>query len=130
MLLNLTNHPHSQWSKDQLQESYNRWGTIYDLSFPHVDPQWDEELVEEMADRVAANAASLAPEAILCQGEMTLTLALVNRFCRIRIPVYAACSQRRVNERICEGGMIRKTTEFCFVRFREYRVQTAKNNSV
>ena len=49
-----------------------------------------------------------------------LLCALVNLLKEHGIKVVGACSERNIIEKKAEGGRIIKTTEFNFVKFREY----------
>lgn len=120
MLLNLTNHPVSLWPKVQLTEAEQRWGRITDLPFPAVDPNCPICEVIAQAREIVRRASVLNPSAVLCQGEMTMTVALVRHFQLEGIPVYAACSHREVTEQKEKSGTVRKNSRFCFVQFREY----------
>lgn len=120
MLLNLTNHPSKNWNADQLRAAVEEWETVRDFPFPVVRPEWDGGEVARCADTVAEEALALNPDAILCQGEMTLCFALVRRFQQKKIPVVAAASTREVAETVQSDGSTRKEAVFHFVQFREY----------
>ena len=120
MLLNLTNHPVNHWPDTQRAEAERRWGEIIDLPFPAVDPQAPICAVSAQARNIVQEAAARQPDAVLCQGEMTMTMALVLYFQMEEIPTYAACSQREATVRKDENGDIRKNSCFRFVRFRAY----------
>lgn len=120
MLLNLTNHPSKNWNTTQSRAAVEQWGTIQDFPFPTVYPEWDGAEIARCADAVAEEAMALNPDAILCQGEMTLCFALVSRFQQSDIPVMAASSARDVVETVRSDGSTRKEVAFHFVRFREY----------
>ena len=118
MLLNLTNHPLAQWPDSQRAEAASRWGEIRDFPFPQVDPAWTGEEVASQARRLAVRALALRPDAVLCQGEMTMTYALTALFQRTGILVVAACTERQVVEIWEESGNMTKTSRFVFQGFR------------
>ena len=119
MLINLTNHPSSKWSTMQ-KNAASIYGEIVDYPFPQVDPQADEAAISLQAETITADLAELHPNAVLCQGEMTLAFALVSRLKQIGIPVLAACSTRCSRETVTETGSTVRTSEYVFCRFREY----------
>ena len=120
MLINLTNHPVTFWPRVQREEAERRWGSVTDLPFPAVDPNSSTCEVTAQARELVRQAAALHPDAVLCPGEMTMTMALVLYFQMEGIPTYAACSQREATVRKDENGDIRKNSCFRFVRFRAY----------
>ena len=120
MLLNLTNHPVNHWPDAQRAEADRRWGEIIALPFPAVDPEAPICAVSAQARDIVQEAAARQPDAVLCQGEMTMTMALVLYFQLEGIPTYAACSRREVTEQKTLDGSVRKVSCFRFVTFREY----------
>lgn len=120
MLINLTNHPSTNWSPEQRDEALRRWGGIEDVSFPSVGAQWDDADMKRCAGAIVGEVAAKKPDAVLCQGEMSMTFLLVAMFQRSRIPVYAATSERRACEELMPDGTVRKTVLFSFVQFRKY----------
>lgn len=119
MFLNFSNHPSDQWSKEQT-EAANRYGEIRDMPFPAVSPDWDTERVCALADGLCSRILAERPDAVLCQGEMTLTYQLVKRLGAAGIPVFCACSERITEETQTPDGSTRKTSYFVFRRFRRY----------
>jgi hypothetical protein len=120
MLLNLTNHPVKNWGADQLSAAVSQWKEVSDFPFPAVNTSWDTEDIAQRAERIAEQILPLKPDAVLCQGEMTLCFALVQKLQQYGIPVCAAVSDRDVKERVLPGGITRKESSFRFVKFRNY----------
>lgn len=120
MLLNLTNHPMAFWPSAQRVEAERRWGPIRDLPFPAVAPDQSTSAVVAQANALVQQAMALHPDAVLCQGEMTMTVALVCAFQQAGIPVYAACSHRQATVEKEQDGAVRKTSTFRFIQFRAY----------
>ena len=120
MIINMTNHPSTIWSREQRTEA-EKYGEILDMPFPVVPPDMGEEGVSDMAETFLRQILPLHPDAVLCQGEMTLTYALVSRLAAQGIPVLAACSDRITEETAEPDGSIRRVSRFVFTRFRQYR---------
>ena len=124
MLINLSNHPSDQWSERQRREAETRYGSIFDIPFPAVDPEaTEEEILALAADyfvRVTGSLDSCAaeprPHAVHIQGEFTLVYALVSLLQDAGITCLASTTRRVVEER--EDGS--KISHFDFVKFREY----------
>ena len=119
MLLNFTNHPCASWGDAQLAAS-RPYGEPADLPFPSVPPQASEEEISRLADQYMERILALKPAAVLCQGEMTLTFALVSRLLQAGVPVLAACSERKTKEQVTSDGSTRKISLFEFCRYRAY----------
>ena len=119
MLLNLTNHPSQRWPEEQRRAAKARWGSVTDYPFPTVDPEATTAQVAELARRTVEQVCALRPEAVLCQGEMSLTLALVTLLQNRDIQVYVTCSRRESRECVRDGVVV-KTACFRFAGFREY----------
>ena len=85
-----------------------------------MDPEAPICAVSAQARDIVQEAAARQPDAVLCQGEMTMTMALVLYFQLEGIPTYAACSRREVTEQKTLDGSVRKVSCFRFVTFREY----------
>lgn len=119
MFINCTNHSVANWGEKQKEEA-GRWGEVVDYPFPIVKAQSDEEEIKNIADKVVNDIADKNPDIVLCQGEFTLTYAIVNQLKRRGIKVVAACSERRTNEQLLKDGITKKESYYEFVRFREY----------
>lgn len=78
------------------------------------------EDVHRTAQKIAVEVKGLKPDAVMCQGEFTLTYALVKAMKECGITVVAACSQRCTEETTDENGNTVKKAVFRFVQFREY----------
>ena len=72
MLINFTNHPSKDWSEEQLAAAAV-YGKVQDLPFPPVPEDWDENNLAALAVDCAEKIAALNPQAVVCQGEFTLT---------------------------------------------------------
>ena len=119
MLINLTNHPYAQWSPAQ-KAAAKVWGETMDLPFPAIFGGASEKDIELLASNMVSQVMALHPDAVCCQGEMTLTFRIVTLLKARGIRCVAACSEREVHETPKPDGTVLKTTVFAFVRFREY----------
>jgi len=118
MFINFTNHPVKNWSDTQIAAA--KWyGDIIDVSFPAVDPHSTCELVQAVACRCVEDIMKHTPNAVLCQGEFTLTFAVVNLLKAQGITVLAACSERVAAESM-SNGVTTKSSKYRFVSFREF----------
>ena len=59
MLINLSNHPSSKWSKEQTEAALH-YGEIADLPFPVVAPEGDENYIAALADEYCNKVVELA----------------------------------------------------------------------
>jgi len=119
MFINCSNHSVENWGEKQIKAA-SQWGEIVDYPFPMVGPQLSEKEVKEIADQVVQDIVSKKPDIVLCQGEFTLTYAIVSQLKKLGIKVVAACSERKTQELLLQNGVTKKESYFEFVRFREY----------
>ena len=125
MLINLTNHPSTQWEHEQLYVAREKYGRVKDLPFPYVDPSWDEEIILRLAsetynkilDMFKVFGTEKENDAVHIQGEFTLVFVLVSRCLKNGLPCVASTTRREV----ISVGKDEKKSRFSFVRFREYR---------
>ncbi len=122
MFVNFSNHSSTTWD-DRQYKAANYYGEIIDIPFPEVPPISGEEDVEKLATRYADKILKeiSANDAVMVQGEFTLTYAVINLLRQSGIKVVSACSERDVVERIDEHGNTIRKSKFRFVRFREYK---------
>lgn len=119
IFINFSNHPSKNWGEKQISES-ERYGSIVDVPFPNVSAEADEAEVRALAQQVADRIIKMSPAAVMCQGEFTLTFAVVRRLQEAGITALSACSRRRVTETRMADGTAKKEAIFEFVRYREY----------
>lgn len=120
MLINLSNHPSTQWDKKQLDEAIRRWGGVVDLQFPCIDPTWSYERVEQKAQKDIINycreiAQYKQPSAFHVMGELVYCFCVVQLLRKCGYQVVASTTERNV---VIRDGV--KESHFKFVRFREY----------
>lgn len=119
--INLSTQPSKLWSKEQI-EAAEKFGTVKDWEFPEVPPNAGTETIYDMADFLAGRLIMANPEAVLIQGEITLTYAIVNELDRRNVDfhIFAATTEKVEKEITMEDGSTKKEVEDKFVRFREY----------
>ena len=116
MLLNISNHPSPAWPENQTKEAIALYGSISDLPFPLVNPNDDEEAIQQLAENYLNQIMSLKPTAVHLMGELTFTHALVLLLKQQGILVIASTTLRAI--KIMDNGS--KVSHFDFVRFRAY----------
>ena len=117
LFLNLSNHPSSAWSDEQLAAA-RQYGEVEDMEFPAIGPDADEAAIVALAEEYEKKIMDLAKNKHLTvhiMGEMTFTFCLVERLKRKGIDCVASTTNRQVEER--DG---QKVSTFQFVRFRNY----------
>ena len=117
--VNFSNHSSKYWSKNQI-EAARAWGEIVDIPFPNVEADCTEEEIRYIAESTIQEIMKYQPQAVLCQGEFTLSYAVIRCLRQMGIMVCAACSKRIAEEICLEDGISKKESQFEFVRFRKY----------
>jgi len=133
LFINVSNHPSSKWSKEQLDaaKTYatdDSTAMIVDVQFPNVPAEATKDDVIQMAWDVIAELEKLprkydGPITIMVQGEMTLTFQIVNLLQSYDTwvdGVVAAVSERVVTETLQDDGSTKKVATFAFKGFRRY----------
>lgn len=118
MFINLTNHPSSGWSKEQL-EAAQKYGEIVDLPFPNVDEQATETEINNLADDYLAiikKKGKVQELTVHIMGEQTFCYALISKLQKEGIRCIASCTKH--DTFINEQGQ--KVSTFHFTRFREF----------
>ena len=120
MFLNISNHPKTKWTPDQLAaaERFPCEGNfVIDSPFPNVPPTATTEEVHQMALQFVAGLPHAAKcDAVMVQGEFSLTYELTRMLLALGWRVVVATSDRKVEE--VDG---KKIVTFQFVQFREIR---------
>lgn len=117
MLINLSNHPLGQWSREQLVAA-TAYGTCVDYPFPQVPSDADEALIRTMAENLVTDILTRYPDkelTIHLMGELTLTYQAVKLFHEHQISCIAATTERIVTETEHE-----RISRFQFCKFRKY----------
>lgn len=129
MLLNLSNHPAAKWSAAQIQAAEKAFGDLRDVPFPVIAPNADLNAIIALAQEYVQkcrnqfdhrqNPASSIKDhqsAIHVMGEMTFVYQFVKRATAAGLRCLASTTERRAVDHP-DGS---KTSEFRFVRFRDY----------
>ena len=120
MLLNLSNHPSTNWHADQLDKAIQTYSRIEDIAFPHIKPEENTEGVQTLAKAYAATIinqqSTIGNLTVHLMGEMTFVVALVGLLQAAGIEVVCSTTERIVLAEI--NG--KKTMQFRFVRFRAF----------
>lgn len=119
MFINCSNHKSDLWGEDQ-KRAAERYGDIVDFPFPNVVVSADAEDIADLAAQTVRAILRKQPDVVMCQGEYTLTYAIVKALRENHIPVVAACTERQVVEKKLEDGSIDKVSRFQFAGFRQY----------
>lgn len=117
MLINLSNHPSVNWSKEQTELAIAQFGSIKDMPFPNVPPDATTEQVCELAKSFLEKIKNTpSVTAVHLMGEMTFIVALTRLLQLEGIKVVCSTTERIVLEE--KDG--KKTMQFQFCQFREY----------
>lgn len=119
VLINLSNHPYEDWSKEQ-KDAAEEYGIVIDYPFPKVNPELGETEIAEMAKTIVKDiVVKYSPQNITIHlmGEFNLCYALVDLFRKHKIRCIASTSNRDVTVSPADGT---KTSVFRFVKFRTY----------
>lgn len=117
LFINLSNHPSAEWGEAQL-EAAREYGEITDIAFPQVPPESDTKEIAKIAEDTVSQITSTYRDndiTVHVMGEMTLTFAIVEQLKASGIRCVASTTQR-----IATMHNDIKTSEFTFVKFREY----------
>ena len=119
VFINCSNHPSETWCAEQ-KKAAEEYGRIVDIRFPEVDPGWTNAQVNAEAERICGEIDQYDAAAVMCQGEFTLTYAVISRLKEKGTTVLAACSRRRTEETINAEGSTQKKAIYSFEGFREF----------
>lgn len=121
MLINLSNHPHNQWTEEQHQAA-SQFGEVVDLPFPNVSPEATTEQLLPLIDEYYNRITQLGKQdavVVHLMGEMTFTFMLVARLLNAGYRCVSSTTERIVKESTNAGG---KTVFFQFTNFRDYKL--------
>lgn len=122
MLFNLSNHAVSKWSAEQKQAAIRHFGEIRDLPFPAIDPAANLDSIVTLANEYVQRCQTqfdniqTPAHAIHIMGEMTFVYQFVKLATAAGLRCVASTTERRAVDHP-DGS---KTSEFRFVRFRDY----------
>lgn len=115
-LLNLSNHPSTGWSEQQIQAAEQEYGEVIDMPFPNIpsldsSEDLDKKVLEHLLQIKEKNVA-----AVHIAGEQTFVFRLVKQLKNEGIPCIASTSERNVEY---TDDNTKKIT-FSFQQFREF----------
>lgn len=116
-LVNLTNHPQTEWSQSQKDWFVARYDLVVDIPFPQIDPGLSTEDIQQIADSFLPSILALQPDDLLVMGESTFMVAMIRLAQAVGLRVIATTSRRNV-EILDDGRIIRR---FEFVGTREFQ---------
>ncbi len=119
IFINFSNHPSTEWSKEQKEEALTYGENLIDLPFPNVNPYIDEIAIAQKADEYVLKIKEIAEgksTTVHIMGEMNLTYLIVQKLIEQNICCVSSTSERDVE--ILEDGS--KNVFFKFIRFRKY----------
>jgi hypothetical protein len=126
---NLSNHPwETSWGEVQ-QQAARLWAdpvhqlVLYDVPFPFVDPEAEEDRVLALVDSTLEwlkDAGFVKGEPILVQGEFSLVVALVPRLKELGLIPLCATTRRIAKEELQSDESVIRSHIFQFVQFRNY----------
>ena len=119
MLINLSNHPSSLWSKQQLAAA-EQYGEVVDIPFPLISPYASEEEIETLVEDYRQRVLAYEKPVVMLQGEFVFTYRLVKQLKKDGILVLASSTDRKTVENQETDGSTTKTSVFEFVGFRAY----------
>lgn len=118
MLINLTNHPSSDWPEAQ-KNAASIYGDIIDYAFPIVSPLISKKEISNISETIFYDIIEkygTKNTTIHVMGEFTLCYALINMF-KAKGMLCLASTTERISIGNPDGT---KTSTFKFVQFREY----------
>lgn len=121
MLLNLSNHPTTLWSKKQLSNSKNLFASVLDLPFPVIEPTASKKEVYNLARKYSSICKRMLSESldkkngVHIMGELTFVFYLVTMLKKDKIKCIASTTGRNTRQK----GSV-KLSLFNFIKFREY----------
>lgn len=121
MIINLSNHPVKEWSEEQVIMARQRFGEIYDMPFPDIDPEWEISAVHKLAmfySRQCSQSLENSKDphnAIHIMGELTFCFQFVRLMQQHGVLCLASTT-----ERIAEVTANGKISRFVFKSFRPY----------
>jgi hypothetical protein len=122
MLINLSNHPSSAWSAEQIKLANEQFDSITDLAFPQISPDADIDAVLALAEEYTYTCSKLLMDenkdrsAVHIMGEMTFTYNVVHYLSCKCIDTVASTTERIATV----DALGQKISTFKFVQFRPY----------
>ena len=112
MFVNLSNHPSTKWTKEQIDEAIRlcpevEFEGIVDIQFPEIDPAGNEEYIDNLSNeylkKILELKASIKNEdediIVHVMGEQTFCFSLISKLIKRRI-LCVASTTKNVNNRL------------------------------
>lgn len=120
MLINISNHPVSTWSNEQIAMAKSLWGDVCDVALPNINPHLDGvEVLHKAEDDVEKYSSIIklyeGMSAFHIMGESVYCFHIIRLLKERGYVVVASTTDRKVRY---DGGD--KVSYFSFVKFREY----------
>lgn len=119
MFINLSNHPSTLWSQEQLQAA-NHFGACIDIPFPIVAPDADKDQIATLAIEYFNKIKEVSNDnkeiTVHLMGEMTFVYSLLQLLQEAGIRTVASTTERQTKD-LGDG---QKESQFRFVQFRDY----------
>jgi hypothetical protein len=122
IFLNLSDTPITQWTEEQVAATAALGcGEAAELlgGLPELDPDADEEVIEQLARDLASRAVAQGAEGACIDTDPSLTFALVAELQARGIKCYAPTTRKVTEEREVDG-VVQKKTALRFARWRPF----------
>ena len=125
MFINYSNHPSGSWADSQKRAALAEYGSITDVPFPVISVTFTSEAVGQLAETEVRKLLKMLQEsedgqnAVMCQGEFSLSYAVIAGLQKAGVRVVSAVSERKTVVKIQDGASV-KTSVFRFAGYREY----------
>lgn len=122
VFLNLSEKPVEEWSEEQTAATQALGcGEAVELlgGLPELDPEADEEAIEQLARDLASRAVAQGAEGACVDTDPSLTFALVAELQHRGIKCFAPATRKVTEEREVDG-VTRKKTSLRFARWRPF----------
>ena len=103
--VNYSNHPSCTQGEKQLTEA-EKHGNIIVIAFPSVLLEASEEEVGKMSEELFQKIMAQNPDAVMCEGEFTITFSTVTKLRRECIKTLVACSKRESSGKKMSDGFV------------------------
>lgn len=120
MLINISNHPSSEWGEKQKSAALAMWGGVIDIELPQIDPNLSCEEVIQKASSDVHHYMEIAAE---CGSNSVFHIMGESVYCYHTIRLIKEAGYTVVasaTERVVEYKDDAKISHFSFVRFRAY----------
>ncbi|MCF8423857.1 MAG: AAA family ATPase [Bacteroidia bacterium] len=132
MLINFSNHPFETWDENHKNAAIDKYQSVKDIPFPHINPSADELDIKSEAVKYLELILNMSPDAVHIMGEMNFTFQMINYLMKEGIECIASTTDRVVED--FQDGT--QKSIFKFVKFRSYnflledRVENTKKGLV